>query len=88
MSAEQKRRNSTYAYTKAYAQSEDSSEGYSLTRYSWYREQKVAEYFRFVEDTYSGLTNAKSNDIESVLKGTSNTNVHVYDKDNDYFVID
>lgn len=86
--AERKRRDSTYPYAKTYTQSEDSSEGYSLTRYSWYREQKVLEYFKFVEDTYSSLINAKSNDVESVLKGISNTRIDVYDKDNEYFVID
>lgn len=59
-----------------------------MTRYSWYREQKVLEYFKFVEDTYSSLINAKSNDIESVLKGTSNTHINVYDKDENYFIID
>lgn len=46
------------------------------------------EYFKFVEDTYSSLINSKSNDIESVLKGTANTHINVYDKDENYFVID
>lgn len=36
---------------------------------------------------YSKLLNSSSNDVMSVLKGTSNIKISAYDIDNDYFVI-
>lgn len=48
------RRQATYSYSKDYLDN-DVAKGFSLTRYSYYREKKVKEYFKFIEDTYNNL---------------------------------
>lgn len=87
LSAEIERREAVYPDTKTYTQYENQL-GYSISRQSYYREKKVKEYFSFIEDTYSALIDSKSNDVESILNGTSTTSIKVYDKDENYFDVD
>lgn len=67
------RRQATYSYSKDYLSS-DVAKGFSLTRYSYYREKKVKEYFKFIEDTYNnliieqGIKNAVEGDQDVVIK--------------------
>lgn len=45
-----------------------------MTRYSYYREKKVKEYFKFIEDTYNnliieqGIKNAVEGDQDVIIK--------------------
>lgn len=86
LSTEIQHRKDTYQYDKTYLSSE-SDLGYNLTRYSYYRERKVKEYFAFVEDTYNSLLTE-----ETVKNAVDNTDDDVsitsYDKDKNYFNID
>lgn len=56
-----------------------------MTRYSYYREKKVKEYFSFIENTYNNLL------VESSVRqsiGNENTVLSTYSKDCNYFVLD
>lgn len=85
LKSEVERRQATYAYAKTYL-STYTDEGFNLTRYSYYREKKVKEYFKFIEDSYNNLI------IEQGIKNTIESDVPVtiqqYEHDVDYFDID
>ena len=60
--------------------------GYQLTRYSYYREKKVKEYFNFIETTYNSLI--KTSQIYSATtNSTDDVAIDIYDKDKSYFLI-
>ena len=86
LSAEIEHRKNTYSYDKPYL-SNDVTYGYNLTRYSYYRERKVKEYFKFIEDTYNSLL-AEENVKHAVDNSDDNVSITEYDKDPTYFNID
>ena len=59
---------------------------YNLIRYSYYREKKVIEYFKFVEDTYNSLIMPE--EIKQSIQRTEDTDISIYDKDENYFLVD
>lgn len=79
------RRSASYPYDKSYLESENDL-GFSITRYSYYREKKVKEYFDFIENTYNSLIRA--DEIYSSIQGSGMTHIEVYDKDVNYFNVD
>lgn len=85
LSFEIQHRQSTYAFNKTYEDDEQKFLGYNLTRYSYYREKKVKEYFSFIENTYNNLL------VESSVRqsiGNENAVLSTYSKDCNYFVLD
>ena len=84
-----KRRQETYAYYKPYEQDGSNDQvgyGYNLTRYSYYREKKVKEYFKFIEDTYNNLIIEDS--IKNAIESDLDVDIQKYNKDINYFDID
>lgn len=86
LSAEIDHRKNTYSFDKPYL-SNDVTYGYNLTRYSYYRERKVKEYFKFIEDTYNSLL-TEENIKNAVDNVDDNVTINEYDKDPTYFDID
>lgn len=81
------RREATYAYPKPYLSSATQAQyGMDLTRYSYYREKKVKEYFAFVENTYNNL-NSEQGIKPAVEQNTQPFIIEPYEKDPNYFDI-
>ena len=53
--------------------------GNNVTRYSYYREKKVKEYFDYIQTTYNNLIT--TTDIESAVRENPSAIIKVYDKD-------
>lgn len=85
---EVERRQQTYSAKKEYDQS-NATLGLSLTRYSYYREKKVKEYFKFIEDAYNSLI--VESDIATNINNSANDSsvtIKPYEHDINYFDID
>ena len=89
ISAEIKRRQNTYEGNvnegdKTYLSGQNSL-GYQITRYSYYREKKVKEYFKFIENTYNTTLVYKIKN--QIFDKSTELSDEVYDKDTTYFNI-
>lgn len=85
---EVERRQQTYSAKKEYDQS-NATLGFNLTRYSYYREKKVKEYFKFIEDAYNNLI--VESDIVTNIDNSANDSsmtIKPYEHDINYFDID
>ena len=78
-------RQSTYSTEKIY-DPDDFGLGFNITRYSYYREKKVKEYFRFIEDTYNNLM--VESDVGSTIQSEHPIIIQPYKHDINYFDID
>lgn len=78
------RRQATYSFDKSYRNSTTLAYGMNLTRYSYYREKKVKEYFKFIENTYNNLI-VESNIKELVEDDSSKPIIDQYSRDVNYF---
>ena len=76
------RREDKYQYEKPYNEAEKMI-GNNVTRYSYYREKKVKEYFDYIQTTYNNLIT--TTDIESAVRENPSAIIKVYDKDQNYF---
>lgn len=78
-------RQDTYAYAKTYLSSQ-TGEGYNITRFSYYREKKVKEYFKFIEDTFNNLIAEDS--IKNAIQNNVDVSISAYEPDINYFNVD
>lgn len=85
---EVERRQQTYSAKKEYDQS-NATLGFNLTRYSYYREKKVKEYFKFVEDAYNSLI-VESDIVTNIDNSVNDSSMTIkpYEHDINYFDID
>lgn len=80
-------REQTYSFVKKYKDPEESFLGFNLTRYSYYREKKVKEYFSFIDNTYNNLL-IETGIVDTIAgRSTDNDSIVTYDKDINYFDI-
>ena len=60
-----------------------------MTRYSYYREKKVKEYFKFIEDAYNSLI-VESDIVTNIDNSVNDSSMTIkpYEHDINYFDID
>lgn len=80
------KREAPYALKDQTAIDEGKDLRYNIARYSYYREKKVIEYFKFIEDTYNSLIMPE--EIKESIQRIEDTDISIYDKDENYFVVD
>lgn len=78
-------REQTYSSIKKYNNQIEKFLGYNLTRYSYYREKKVREYFSYIENECNNLI--LTDGIQSAITNNTGVVIKQYDKDHNYFDI-
>lgn len=81
------RRQATYSYSKAYDENDADviKCGFNLTRYSYYREKKVKEYFQFIENSYNNIIIEQG--LKQAVEHDNPTSITVYEDNINYFNI-